>query len=289
MNKSEKIICLLLGALLAWYIYGEMGKAKERAKAPATQTQTVPEKVQQAYDSKPAEPEKVVKLANAELELEFSSWGAVVKKATLKGYGQNPGEVSLVASDSAQNSKRTTASEGERVASEGERVASNPPVVLDFSASPLGELGGVPGLAPNAAYEVRDVTSNAIVFVNAFVTRKFTLGENFQLTLEETFHKNVNAGTAHADAAPMTMSLGVMAMGASKNDQLSIDSWALDAGKGKPGVIHHYEGDSPLKPFWSAAIRAAARAAPPRRECRAARASRFRARSSGSRSRTASS
>ena len=37
MNKSEKIICLLLGAGLAWYIYGEMGKAKERAKLAAEQ------------------------------------------------------------------------------------------------------------------------------------------------------------------------------------------------------------------------------------------------------------
>lgn len=40
-----------------------------------------------------------------------------------------------------------------------------------------------------------------------------------------------------------------MSMGNSKNDQLSIDSWAMDIGKGKAGVVHHYEGDSPLKPF----------------------------------------
>ena len=32
MNKTEKIICLLLGAVLDGYIETEMGRAKERAK-----------------------------------------------------------------------------------------------------------------------------------------------------------------------------------------------------------------------------------------------------------------
>ena len=36
MNKSEKIICLLLGAVLAWYIFNETGEAKERAKLVAS-------------------------------------------------------------------------------------------------------------------------------------------------------------------------------------------------------------------------------------------------------------
>ena len=40
-----------------------------------------------------------------------------------------------------------------------------------------------------------------------------------------------------------------MRMGDSKNDLLSVDSWAMDAGKGKPGVIHHGDDDSPLKPY----------------------------------------
>ena len=40
-----------------------------------------------------------------------------------------------------------------------------------------------------------------------------------------------------------------MRMGDSKNDLLSVDSWAMDAGKGKEGVIHHCEGDSPLKGY----------------------------------------
>ena len=31
MNKAEKVICLILGAVLAWYIFSETGKAKTAA------------------------------------------------------------------------------------------------------------------------------------------------------------------------------------------------------------------------------------------------------------------
>ena len=37
MNKTEKIICLLLGVVLAWYVWNEMGRAKERQKYLAEQ------------------------------------------------------------------------------------------------------------------------------------------------------------------------------------------------------------------------------------------------------------
>ena len=36
MNKTEKLICLVLGAVLAWYIFSEMGKSKEAAKQAAS-------------------------------------------------------------------------------------------------------------------------------------------------------------------------------------------------------------------------------------------------------------
>ena len=251
MNKVEKIICLALGAVLAWYIWAEMGKSKERAAEAAKQAQVQQAQARiaatntvaavresgtdsadasaaktgdaeslplrdEAAPSVPSVPEQTVALENAQLKLELSSWGAVVKRATLKGYAKDCGEVS----------------------------EANPAVALDFSASPLGELAGVKGIAANVAYEVREVTSNSVVFVNAFATRKITLGDDYLVTYDETFR----SASASA-AAASTLSLGVMTMGDSKNDQLSVDSWSMDAGKGKPGVIHHYEGDSPLKPF----------------------------------------
>ena len=211
MNKIEKIICLALGAVLAWYIWAEMGKAKERAAEAAKQSQVVmaakaaegrsgkdsaapvpdaaqppqagaaesaPIQQKQEAASLPDVPEKLVALENAQLKLELSSWGAVVKRATLKEYAKDCGEIS----------------------------ETNPAVTLDFSAAPLGELGGVPGLAANAAYEVRDVTSNSVVFVNAFVTRKITLGEDFRVTFDETF-RSVPSASASTSSLLSSLSL----------------------------------------------------------------------------------
>ena len=41
MNKVEKLICLALGAVLAWWIWSEMGRSKERARLAAEQAAVV--------------------------------------------------------------------------------------------------------------------------------------------------------------------------------------------------------------------------------------------------------
>lgn len=233
MNKTEKIICLLLGAVLAWYIFTEIPKQK-KAAAAAEQTrraetantttngapfvtlpappppESKPVVTQAPVVEAPSVPEKTLTLENDQLKLEFSSWGAVVKKATLKQYAHRLGAVS----------------------------DENPPVVLDFTDSPLGALEGVEGLAPNAAYEVRSVSSNEIVFVNAKVTRKVSLGADYQVAYEETFRAAPGANTS--------LSLGVMQMGVSKNDLLSIDSF-VDGPKGGEAV--HHADEEPLKDY----------------------------------------
>ena len=226
MNKSEKIICLLLGAVLAWYIWGEFGRAKERAKyaaehpaavaaatnaaaqAEAARTESaageesrVPAAVEPAQ-AKPSVPERVVVLENEELKLELSTWGAVVKKATLKKYAKDCGEIS----------------------------DENPPVVFDFADSPLGAGAVV------EAFEVTEEGADSVRFVNGEKSRTIRLGAGYRITLDD-------------DGIGGAVSLGQMRMGDSKNDLLSVDSWAMDAGKGKPGVIHHCEGDSLLKGY----------------------------------------
>ena len=243
MNKTEKIICLLLGAVLAWYIFTETGRSKERAKLAAEQaaiaatnavetaTAAAPSvgrdvpgaphgptdgaaggKTPGAAGDKaqnpparvlPTVPEKVVTLENDDVKLELSSWGAVVKSVTLKKYAKNRGEIS----------------------------DENPPVAFDFSASPLGA-----GTGPIEAFEVRSCENGVAVFANAAKSRKISLGKDYQIVFEDN-------GIGGA------ISLGAMRMGDSKNDLLSVDSWALDAGKGKPGVVHHGDDDSPLKPY----------------------------------------
>ena len=132
MNRTEKIICLLLGGLLAWYIFNEAGRAKEAARAQAEAAEAQAAVAAQAepaaasnrveaamsatseaesQDPKepavPAEPERLVTLENDDVKLELSTWGAVVKKVTLKSFARDCGPGS----------------------------DENPPVELDFSAA----------------------------------------------------------------------------------------------------------------------------------------------------------
>ena len=237
MNKTEKLICLVLGAVLAWYIFSEMGKSKEAAKQAAlAQTEIASNRVDRAAredsDSssssnssvssasgvarapkaleavKPSVPEKIVTLENDEVKLELSTWGAVVKKVTLKKYAKDCGPIS----------------------------EENPPVVLDFSDSPLGAGETV------EAFEASEVTTeekcNFVKFTSGARSREILL-----MNLDSYKLQFRDVGMSGS------ISLGAMRMGDSKNDLLSVDSWAMDAGKGKPGVIHHGDDDSPLKPY----------------------------------------
>ena len=230
MNKSEKIICLLLGAVLAWYIFNETGKAKERAKlvassaavaverasatnavaatsAPAASAVSAASATAPAAEPKkpalPSVPEKFVALENDDVKLTLSTWGAVVKNVTLKRYAKDRGDVS----------------------------ETNPAVTLDFAEAPLGA-----GTGPVAAFDLVSQDGATATFKAGDATRTITLGADYRIVFEDK-------GLTGA------ISLGAMRMGDSKNDLLSVDSWALDAGKGKPGVIHHGDDDSPLKPY----------------------------------------
>lgn len=237
MNKTEKLICLVLGAVLAWYIFSEMGKSKEAAKQAAlAQTEIASNRVDRAAredsDSssssnssvssasgvarapkaleavRPSVPEKIVTLENDEVKLELSTWGAVVKKVTLKKYAKDCGPIS----------------------------EENPPVVIDFSDSPLGAGETV------EAFEASEVTTeekcNFVKFTSGAKSREILL-----MNLDSYKLQFRDVGMSGS------ISLGAMRMGDSKNDLLSVDSWAMDAGKGKPGVIHHGDDDSPLKPY----------------------------------------
>ena len=215
MNKTEKIISILLGAVLAWYLFTNASKPKAQPAAPRTAVQQVAAPSQPAATEAvvaetvdapvalPATPEEIVVLENDELKLELSTWGGVVKRATLKQYAQNEGAVG----------------------------ADNPPVAFDFAAAPLGAVG-----TAVTAYAVQSATPTEAVFAADGVTRTVTLGDGYVVTYAD-------AGVTGAT----TLSLGAMTMGANKNDLLSVDSWAMDEKGGK--VVHHCEGDSPLKGY----------------------------------------
>ncbi len=230
MNKTEKIVCILLGAALAWYFIWGMPKQKQQAattQPPAVAQQsnaTPPPAAEPAPPTVPtvdpaqvpALPEEIVLvLENEELRLEISSHGAVVKKATLKKYAEKEGAIS----------------------------EENPALVMDFATSPLGAIAGQPGLGVDAAYQVASYSEKdaIVIFKNGLAERRISLKPGYLVCYEDKF--------ANAGEADNYISLGTMHMGSSKNDSLSVDSMARDLGKGKPGVIHHCEGDSPLKSY----------------------------------------
>ena len=232
MNKTEKLIVFLLViGLFASFYYSKPKQDARPQPPPQVQQQVAPAAAVQPVApvaqpvaapvvedvaKEPSVPEETVVLENDELKLEVSTWGAVVKRATLKRYAKNVGELS----------------------------EENPALVFDFARAPLGAIEGVAGLAANAAYEVKSASADEVVFANAQATRTYKLGANYPLTLEESF--------ASAGAQTNTLSIGAVAMGASKNDLLSVDSWALDAKGGH--VVHHSEGDSPLKGYLAGSV-----------------------------------
>ncbi len=226
MNKTEKLICLLLGLGLVWYFFFGQPKQKQQAAQPSTTpvvqqqaasevpSPVVPSVEQPTPAPKPALPEEIVLvLENDELRLEVSSHGAVVKKAVLKQYAEYEGVLS----------------------------AENPALEMNFASAPLGAIGGLPGMGIDAAYQVSSYAPDYVVFVNGLAERRISLKPGYLVTYEDKF--------ANAGAQRNTVALGTMHMGSSKNDSLSVDSMARDLGKGKPGVIHHCEGDSPLKSY----------------------------------------
>ena len=160
-------------------------------------------------------PEQLLVLSNAEVAVTLTTRGAAVKSATLFGYAQNAGEI-------------------------GEE---NPALVLDFSAAPAMAVDGVPGLDPDDDYDVQGRGEDFVEFRNAFATRKITLKEGYRLELEETFN-SVEKDMPVANR----LSLGVMAMGNSKSDILSIDTMTVGGIGDKSKPLHHGE-EEPLKSY----------------------------------------
>ena len=229
MNKSEKIISLILGLVLVWYLFSskneqpaeeaaEVETAQEVAKAPAAPSvqNTAPQQSPSASvapDYIPSVPAEYRTLENEELKLTLSSHGGVVTKAVLKKYNRNIGEA-------------------------GE---NNPPVEFDFSASPLGAISSPGAIAANEVFEIVSASENEVVFKNEKAVRKISLRDNYNLVFEDTMPT-----LAGKEAK---FSLGSMRKGEALGDLPSIDSWSMEKAGGK--VIHHNDDDSPLKPYLS--------------------------------------
>lgn len=226
MNKWDKIIALALGLCLAgwlWHSVTEQKKAAEAAReaaaaAPAAQQASAGAPAAEAKKdeakiaaSAPAveekkvfhtRPEKLVSISNAQEVVVLSSYGAAVKEVSLLGYARDCGEIS----------------------------DENPPVKLDFVSNPA--------LAAEGDFDVVSSGPDHVVFRNAEMERKVTLGGDYKILVEE---KSLTAKPLQSSA-----SLGVMAMGAGKNDLLSIDARTLGP---KGAEVMHYGEEEPLESY----------------------------------------
>ena len=257
MNKSEKLIVLVLGLILTgwvWHSFSEQKKvASEQKKAAEVQAQQAakakdakvdgdsgnssgsrssseardPSASRSPSDTKekpaapqpvaPRAPEQLVALTNGQVELTFSSHGAAIVKAKMLQYAERPGAI----------------------------ADDNPPVVFDLSSHPALALdigGNGATVLPDADYAVVEHTSDTVVFSNAWVRRTIALKPDYKIEVSEAFAAGCPRDTASS------LSLGAMSLGASKNDILSIDSWLVADEKGKPRVEHHGD-DGVLKSY----------------------------------------
>ena len=232
MNKQEKLIAVLLGLCLAgwlWYSVDEQKKAAEAAReaqaeaashdaviAPATNavaaaaTATVAQN--RPIEPQPKKvaylkPEQLVTLSNAQEMVVLTTHGAAVKSVTLLGYARDRGKIS----------------------------PENPPVALDFESSPA--------LAAEGDFEIVEQDGDHVLFRGGALTRRIRLAGDYRLEVEE---KAVCSNEGTCAMLPGAVPLGVMTMGAGKNDLLSIDAWNPDP---KGGKVVHYGEEEPLKSY----------------------------------------
>ena len=211
MNKSEKLIAVLLGLVLAGYLYFDFSGRKTAENAAPEPVRTV-ENAAIRTEAPAVEPvkaeapaaahwtlaERLVELENDETKLILTSRGGAVKRAVMKRYARNRGSV-------------------------GE---GNPPYEFDFGESPLGSLG------EEFAY-VQVEGDTAVFASDQGRVRRVTLKPGYQVVFAD-----------EGLEGRREISLGAVSMGSGKNDLLSVDAW--DLGGKKPHVVHYSETE-PLK------------------------------------------
>lgn len=237
MNKQEKIISALLGLMLVGWWWHTNSQALKRAKAdaerraaqaqeevglPADTVISAPDtpKAETPELTEPTLPEEVFELASDEATVTVSSHGGTVKQVLLKQYTVRPGKTS----------------------------EDNPPVLLDFSSAPGLALSGIPGIAPNASYQVESDSDGHAVTLKAatdqllLITRRIEITDGYQIKVSDSV-KNISPQIVRLGTN--FVSVGVLEKGASRNEILSADSLP-DA---KKLVTKHWAKESATKPF----------------------------------------
>ncbi len=239
MNRNDKlIVALLFLALMGWLWYSSnqtTRKAQEQAAAahataalstnaaattaltpvvsnaaPVVATNvpppaTLPPIVHSA-------PEETNLLHSDDMDLLVSSRGATLLAATLHNYTARP----------EKNSGH---------------------VILDFHPHPALALSGVPGLSADADYRVAKESDGALVFTcrtpqGLRVERTVALGARHLIRVIDRF---VNVSDAPVALGTNWVTLGTFYRGSSKNDELSVDSFAC----GADDTVRHWSKELP--------------------------------------------
>ncbi len=235
MNKSDKLIVVLLFIALFGLTFIQKRSAGQRAAAEATrraeldriaatnlvstvESPTNADTVKPATPAEestlsaaPAEPalsapafdEERVTLRSDELEIEISNRGGAIVQAVLPEF------------------KAT-------------REKDSPPVTMDFLDAPALALAGIPGIDANSQFSLtvdealtsvvaRAATSDGLIF-----ERTITLLPQCEIAVRESFR---NPGDKPMLLSSNAVSLGEVARGTSRNDMLGIDARPVETGK----------------------------------------------------------
>ncbi len=208
MNKQDKVVVAILGAMLAGYLLWNMSqpKAVAPAVAPVAPTQVVSAAPAVAMTptaltaapapattpTAPAVAEKIHVLTNDNAVVQIGSNGAVIRSIELKQYRQEDTE------DSAK-------------------------VVLETAN--IGAIDGLPELASTSAYTLVSKTDSSITLkaqaaTGLTLTRRIDLLPNYEIAINDTF--------TGATALPAyTLSAGALTLPTSPNDLLSADNYSM--------------------------------------------------------------
>ena len=231
MNRNDKLIVALLFLTLMgwlWYSNDAANKARERALAersaigalstntattatlvqatnvPVIASTPLPDIVVQVPPTPTVHllPEETNVLHSAEMDLMISSRGATLRAATLPAYRTRPEK-------------------------------NSGPVILDFDPQPALALSGLPDVPIDADYSVRSGSNNTLTLT--FVTqhglqvqRTIALREYHQVVVTDRI---TNTSEIPLKVGTNWVSLGTFYRGGSKNDELSVDSFAIAPGK----------------------------------------------------------
>ena len=223
MNKTEKLIVVILAAAAAGLFWYRTKSGAERARAEAERAAVAAAQAAQQTEQSAKAPAGGNSADAARASADAAAAAPRQSAAPAQAAGGDVPAVPSVplAEDAVISNGFLSLSLSSRGAcavkavlhgyseKPGSPGPDNPPVALDFSAYPALVLRNVPGLDPYAAYTLKEQTSNSVLFASADgkTERRITLDSTYGVVLEERFagctnvQNSISAGILHRTGA----------------------------------------------------------------------------------------